>query len=67
MQRKPTAADLHAAGVQAEAAALALSRAVGAATVAGLTVDDEVYQCTAMVTSWASWVTATVAAKSEGE
>jgi hypothetical protein len=62
MHRKPTAAELHAAAVQASAAATALARAVGAATTAGLVVDDEITECTATVTSWASWIAARAAA-----
>jgi hypothetical protein len=63
MHGKPTAADLHAAAVHANAAATALARAIGAATTAGLVVDDEITQCAATLTSWASWVTARAAAQ----
>jgi hypothetical protein len=60
--RESTPAELHLAAVRAEDAATALARAVGAATTAGLIVDDEITECTATVTSWAAWVTATAAA-----
>jgi len=63
MQDKPTAAELHAAAVQADAAAVALARAVGAATTAGLPVDSEIVECAATLTSWASWVAARAAAQ----
>jgi hypothetical protein len=62
MQGKPTAADLHAAAVQADAAVTALARAIRAAATAGLIVDDEITECAATLTSWASWVVARAAA-----
>ena len=60
---RPDPAELRAAAAAAEGAALALARAVGAAANAGLVVDSEITECTATVTSWASWVAARAAAE----
>jgi len=59
---RPDPAELRAAAIAANDAAVTLARAVGAVANAGLIVDDEVTRCTALVTSWASWVSARAAA-----
>jgi len=54
--RPPDPDELHAVAAAAERAATGLARVVGRAAGAGITIDDEIVECVATVTSWASWV-----------
>jgi hypothetical protein len=54
--RPPDPTELHLAAVYARDAAEAFARAVAAARTAGVVVDDEVFECSATVTSWATWL-----------
>jgi hypothetical protein len=53
---RPSPGELRSVAVLARATAEDLARAVAVARTAGVIVDDEIYQCSAAVTSWAAWL-----------
>jgi len=55
MHSKPNPAEWRHVAALADTAAVSLARAAGAAT-AVVTVDDEILQAVALVTSWSSWL-----------
>jgi hypothetical protein len=64
MRHNPTPPDpagLRQAAGHAAIAADALARAVASAAAAGVVADDEILECSAMLTSWASWLAARAA------
>jgi hypothetical protein len=64
MRRNPTRPDpgeIRQVSVLARAAAEDLDHAVAAARTIGLVVDDEIFECSAHVLSWASWLAARAA------
>ena len=65
MTARPNPADLRRVADQAQAVAETLSRVIAAAMTVGVTVDNELFECSATVTSWASWLAAR-AAQQEG-
>ena len=54
--------EVRQAASHAAIAADAFARAVAEATTAGITVDGEVYECAAQLSSWAAWLAARAAA-----
>lgn len=48
--------DSGALAAQAEQIRTDLARLVGAVSIAGITIDAEVYQAVALLTSWSSWI-----------
>jgi hypothetical protein len=58
MPARPDPGELRSVAVLARAAAEDLAHAVAAARTAGVVVDDEIFECSAAVTSWAAWLDA---------
>jgi hypothetical protein len=61
MTTRPNPADLRRVAGQAEAVAESLSRVIASALTAGVTVDSELFECSATVLSWANWLAARAA------
>jgi hypothetical protein len=62
---RPDPADLRRVAAQAQTVAEGFNRVVTAALTIGVVVDSGVFECSATVTSWASWLAAR-AAQREG-
>jgi hypothetical protein len=62
---RPDPAELRLIAGLARTTAEDLAPVVPAARTAGVTVDDEIYQCSAAVTSWAGWLAARAAPKDD--
>jgi hypothetical protein len=58
---RPKPGELRQVAVLAQAVAEDFAHAVAVARTVGVAVDDEVYTCSAMITSWASWLAASAA------
>ncbi len=66
MRRNPTQpdpAEVRQVARLAKAVADDLNHVVAAVRSIGLVVDDEVYQCSAAISSWASWLAARASQK----
>ena len=59
---RPDPADLRRVADQAHAVAENVSRVVASAVTVGVPVDGELFECSATLTSWASWLGARAAA-----
>jgi hypothetical protein len=53
--------ELRSVAVLARGVADDFAHAVAVAATAGIVIDDEIYQCSAAVESWASWLAARAA------